>query len=160
VSAAQVDAAQFRQLLGRFATGVTILTITAPDGRLLGMTANSLSSVSLYPPLISVCVDREAEMHNAILAVDQFVVNVLSSGQETLARRFADKHEDRFEGIGYHINPDGLILLGGVLAHVECQRVAHYPGGDHTIVIGRVMGGSTSKGRPLLYYRGGYAALE
>jgi flavin reductase (DIM6/NTAB) family NADH-FMN oxidoreductase RutF len=99
-------------------------------------------------------------MHNAILAVDQFVVNVLSSGQETLARRFADKHEDRFEGIGYHINPDGLILLGGVLAHVECQRVAHYPGGDHTIVIGRVMGGSTSKGRPLLYYRGGYAALE
>ena len=160
MSAAEIDAAQFRQLLGRFATGVTIITVTAPDGRLLGMTANSLSSVSLYPPLISVCVDREAEMHGAILAVDQFVVNVLSSSQETLARRFADKHEDRFEGIGYHINPEGLILLGGVLAHLECQRQANYPGGDHTIVLGRVIGGSTSKGRPLLYYRGGYAALE
>jgi flavin reductase (DIM6/NTAB) family NADH-FMN oxidoreductase RutF len=160
VSSAEVDAAQFRQLLGRFATGVTIITVTAPDGRLLGMTANSLASVSLYPPLISVCVDREAEMHKAILAVDQFVVNVLSSTQETLARRFADKHEDRFEGIGYQISPDGLILLGGVLAHIECQRFAHYPGGDHTIVVGRVIGGSTSKGRPLLYYRGGYAALE
>ena len=156
----EVDAAQFRQLLGRFATGVSIITVTGPDGRLLGMTANSLSSVSLYPPLISVCVDREAGMHNAILAVDHFVVNVLSSTQETLARRFADRHEDRFEGIGYHISPEGLILLGGVLAHVECQRFAHYPGGDQTIVVGRVIGGSTSKGRPLLYYRGGYAALE
>ncbi|MFL5490233.1 MAG: flavin reductase family protein [Gemmatimonadales bacterium] len=156
----EVDAAQFRQLLGRFATGVSIITVTGPDGRLLGMTANSLSSVSLYPPLISVCVDREAGMHTAILAVDHFVVNVLSSTQETLARRFADRHEDRFEGIGYHISPEGLILLGGVLAHVECQRFAHYPGGDHTIVVGRVTGGSTSKGRPLLYYRGGYAALE
>jgi flavin reductase (DIM6/NTAB) family NADH-FMN oxidoreductase RutF len=160
VSPAEIDAAQFRQLLGRFATGVAIITVTSPDGRLLGMTANSLSSVSLYPPLISVCVDREAEMHRAILAVDQFVVNVLSSSQETLARRFADKHEDRFEGIGYHISPEGLILLGGVLAHLECQRHADYPGGDHTIVLGRVIGGSTSKGRPLLYYRGGYAALE
>ena len=160
MSPAEIDAAQFRQLLGRFATGVAIITVTSPDGRLLGMTANSLSSVSLYPPLISVCVDREAEMHGAILAVDQFVVNVLSSSQETLARRFADKHEDRFEGIGYHISPEGLILLGGVLAHLECQRHADYPGGDHTIVLGRVIGGSTSKGRPLLYYRGGYAALE
>jgi flavin reductase (DIM6/NTAB) family NADH-FMN oxidoreductase RutF len=160
LSAAEIDAAQFRQLLGRFATGVAIITVTSPDGRLLGMTANSLSSVSLYPPLISVCVDKEAEMHRAILAVDQFVVNVLSSSQETLARRFADKHEDRFEGIGYHISPEGLILLGGALAHLECRRQADYAGGDHTIVLGRVTGGSTSKGRPLLYYRGGYAALE
>jgi flavin reductase (DIM6/NTAB) family NADH-FMN oxidoreductase RutF len=124
------------------------------------MTANSLASVSLYPPLISVCVDHEAEMHGAILQVKQFAVNVLSSSQETLARRFADKHEDRFDGVGYHLTPDGLILLGGALAHIECQRYAEYPGGDHTIVVGRVIGGSTSKGRPLLYYRGGYAAIE
>jgi flavin reductase (DIM6/NTAB) family NADH-FMN oxidoreductase RutF len=124
------------------------------------MTANSLSSVSLYPPLISVCVDHAAEMHGAILKVKQFVINVLSSTQETLARRFADKYEDRFEGIGYQLTPEGLILLGGALAHIECQRYAEYPGGDHTIVVGRVIGGTTSKGRPLLYYRGGYAALE
>jgi flavin reductase (DIM6/NTAB) family NADH-FMN oxidoreductase RutF len=124
------------------------------------MTANSLSSVSLYPPLISVCVDHEAEMHAAILRVKLFAVNVLSSSQETLARRFADKHEDRFDGVGYHLTPDGLVLLGGALAHIECQRYAEYPGGDHTIVLGRVVGGSTSKGRPLLYYRGGYAATE
>jgi flavin reductase (DIM6/NTAB) family NADH-FMN oxidoreductase RutF len=160
VSVPEVDAAQFRQLLGRFATGVSILTVTAPDGRPLGMTANSLSSVSLYPPLISVCVDHEAEMHGAILQVKQFAISVLSSSQETLARRFADKHEDRFDGVGYHLTPDGLILLSGALAHIECQRYAEYPAGDHTIVLGRVVGGSTSKGRPLLYYRGGYAAIE
>lgn len=137
-----------------------MLTVTTPDGRPLGMTANSLSSVSLHPPLISVCVDREAEMHDAILQAPDFVVNVLASHQETLARRFADKHEDRFEGIGYHLTPEGLILLGGALAHIECHRHAEFPGGDHTIVIGQVTGGTTNKGRPLLYYRGGYTAIE
>jgi flavin reductase (DIM6/NTAB) family NADH-FMN oxidoreductase RutF len=155
-----MDPSQFRQLLGRFATGVTILTVATPEGRPLGMTANSVASVSLHPPLVSVCVDREAEMHEAVLRVREFVVNVLSSHQEALARRFADKHEDRFEGIGYHLSPDGLILLDGVLAHIECERFAEYPGGDHTIVLGRVTGGTTADGRPLLYYRGGYAALD
>lgn len=125
----------------------------------MGMTANSLSSVSLRPPLISVCVDREAEMHDVILKSADFVINVLSSPQETLARRFADKHVDRFDGIGYHLSPDGLILLDGALAHLECRRHSQHPAGDHTIVLGQVVGGSTSDGRPLLYYRGGYAAL-
>jgi flavin reductase (DIM6/NTAB) family NADH-FMN oxidoreductase RutF len=146
-------------LLGRFATGVTILTVTAPDGRPLGMTANSLASVSLRPALVSLCVDCEAEMHDAILRVPEFVVNILCSDQEMLARRFADKHEDRFDGIGYHLSPDGLIILDGILAHIECERYAEYPSGDHTIVIGRVVGGETADGRPLLYYRGGYAEL-
>jgi flavin reductase (DIM6/NTAB) family NADH-FMN oxidoreductase RutF len=124
------------------------------------MTANSLSSGSLRPALISVCVDRDAEMHDAILRVPDFVVNVLASHQETLARRFADKHEDRFDGVGYSQTPEGLILLSGALAHIECRRHAEFPAGDHTMVIGRVTGGSTNKGRPLLYYRGGYSALE
>lgn len=123
------------------------------------MTANSLASVSLHPPLISVCVDREAEMYDAILGVSEFVVNILSSHQEALARRFADKHEDRFGGIGYHLSPEGLILLDGALAHIECHRQTEHPGGDHIIVVGRVVGGATADGRPLLYYRGGYAAL-
>lgn len=156
----EIDPSQFRQLLGRFATGVTILTVATPEGRPLGMTANSLAAVSLHPPLVSVCVDREADMHEAALRVREFVVNVLASHQEALARRFADEHEDRFEGIGYHLSPDGLILLDGALAHIECERFAEYPGGDHTIVLGRVTGGTTADGRPLLYYRGGYAVLD
>ena len=159
MSASEIDPSQFRQLLGRFATGVTILTTKTAEGRPLGMTANSLSSVSLHPPLISVCVDREADMHAVILQAPEFVVNVLASPQEALARRFSDQHEDRFDGIGYHLSPEGLILLDGALAHVVCERGTTYPAGDHTIVLGRVVGGATDDGRPLLYYRGGYAAL-
>lgn len=159
MSPAEIDPSQFRQLLGHFATGVTVLTLVAPEGRPLGMTANSLSSVSLHPPLISVCVDREAELHDVIVRAPEFVVNVLASPQEALARRFSDKHEDRFDGIGYQLSAEGLILLDGALAHVVCERVARYPGGDHTIVLGRVIGGAAGDGRPLLYYRGGYAVL-
>ena len=145
--------------MGRFATGVTILTVNGTGDRPLGMTASSLASVSLVPPLVSVCVDHEAELHDTILASQIFVVNVLEGHQESLSRRFADRHEDRFDGIGYHRSPEGLVLLDGALAHIECDRFATYPGGDHTIVIGRVIGGTIGDGRPLLYYRGGYGAL-
>jgi 4-nitrophenol 2-monooxygenase / 4-nitrocatechol 4-monooxygenase, reductase component len=154
-----MDPSEFRQLLGRFATGVTVLTVATPGGKPLGMTANSLASVSLHPPLISVCIDREAELHDVIVRAPEFVVNVLASPQEALARRFSDKHEDRFDGIGYHLSPEGLVLLDGALAHAICERHGEYPGGDHTIVIGRVVGGTASDRRPLLFYRGGYAAL-
>lgn len=136
-----------------------MLTVRDDAGRPAGMTASSLASVSLEPPLVSVCVDHAAELHDLILAAHEFVVNVLESSQEELARRFADRHEDRFEGIGYHFGPEDRIRLDGALAHIECERFATYPGGDHTIVIGRVVGGEAHEGRPLLYYRGGYAAL-
>jgi flavin reductase (DIM6/NTAB) family NADH-FMN oxidoreductase RutF len=124
------------------------------------MTASSLASVSLQPPLVSVCVDHEAELHDLIVAVPEFVVNILESTQEELSRRFADRHDDRFEGVGYHLGPEGQILLDGALAHIECERFAVYPGGDHTIIVGRVIGGDTHEGHPLLYYRGGYAAMS
>ncbi|CAN5732049.1 hypothetical protein BH24GEM1_BH24GEM1_20090 [soil metagenome] len=146
--------------MGRFATGVTVLTVNGPGGRPLGMTASSLASVSLVPPLVSVCVDHQAVLHDAMLAAPIFVVNILESGQEALSRRFADRHEDRFEGVGYHRSPEGLVMLDGALAHLECDRFTSYPAGDHTIIIGRVIGGSTGEGRPLLYYRGGYGLRE
>jgi flavin reductase (DIM6/NTAB) family NADH-FMN oxidoreductase RutF len=145
--------------MGRFATGVTVLTVNGPGDRPLGMTASSLASVSLVPPLVSVCVDHQAELHDTMLASPVFVVNILEGHQESLSRRFADRHEDRFDGVGYHRSPEGLVLLDGALAYIECDRFASYPGGDHTIIIGRVIGGSTGDGRPLLYYRGGYGAL-
>ncbi len=145
--------------MGRFATGVTVLTVNGPGDRPLGMTASSLASVSLVPPLVSVCVDHQAELHDTMLASPVFVVNILEGHQESLSRRFADRHEDRFDGVGYHRSPEGLVLLDGALAHLQCDRFASYPGGDHTIIIGRVIGGSTGDGRPLLYYRGGYGTL-
>jgi len=154
-----VDAPEFRQLLGRFATGVVVITVVGPDGRLHGMTANSLASVSLDPPLVSVCVDHRAELHPIITKSDRFVANVLASNQEALSRRFADPHDDRFDGVGYQLSPEGGVLLDGALAHIECLIFAMHEAGDHTIVVGRVVGGSAGEGRPLLYYRGGYAAL-
>jgi flavin reductase (DIM6/NTAB) family NADH-FMN oxidoreductase RutF len=147
-------------LLGRFATGVTVLTTRDPSGRPAGMTASSLASVSLQPPLVSVCVDHTAALHDLITAAPEFVVNILESGQEEVARRFADPHEDRFDGVGYHVGDEGRILLDGALAHIACERFTMYAGGDHTIIVGRVVGGDAHDGHPLLYYRGGYAALS
>jgi flavin reductase (DIM6/NTAB) family NADH-FMN oxidoreductase RutF len=154
-----VEPAEFRQLLGRFTTGVCVLTARTADGRLQGMTANSLSSISLLPPLVLVSIDHGAAMHPTLTTGRAFAVNILSAGQEGVSRRFATGHEDRFEGVGYHESPRGLVLLDGALAHLEVEREACHEAGDHTIVIGRVVGGATHEGRPLCYFRGGYAAL-
>jgi len=159
VSAPDAPPADFRQLLGRFATGVAVVTTCSPDGRAVGMTASSLASVSLRPPLLSVCIDHAATIHEAILAAPAFVVNILDQSQELIARRFAEDHPDRFDGIGYRLGEHGLVLLDGAHAWIECERHDLVEAGDHTIVIGRVTGGATGEGHPLLYYRGGYGVM-
>jgi len=160
MSLPDIDPDEFRQLLGRFTTGVTVVTLGLPDGRPAGMTANSLASVSLDPPLVSVCIDHDAELYASLLAAPGFVVNILEASQESLSRRFATRHLDRFDGVGYHTSPDGHPVLDGVLASIECAPHATLPGGDHTIVVGRVLRGSASDGAPLVYFRGGYAGLD
>ena len=155
-----VDPAQFRQLLGRFATGVTVVTTRDPHGRPIGMTASSIASVSLDPPLLLVSVSREHDMHAALAVASRFVVNVLAADQEALSRRFAAEHPDRFDGIGYTETKHGLPILEGVLATIECEKRAEAPGGDHTVFFGLVTGGSVTDRAPLLYYRGGYASLH
>jgi flavin reductase (DIM6/NTAB) family NADH-FMN oxidoreductase RutF len=135
------------------------VTAIGPNGHPVGMTVNSLASVSLQPPLVLICIDREAEAHDTILDAREFVVNVLADEQEMLSRRFAEQHTDRFDGIGYGSSPRGLIVLDGVLAYFECRHYADYPGGDHTIILGEVVGGQVHSARPLLFYRGGYTGL-
>lgn len=157
---AGVDSALFRQLLGRFATGVTILTTTAADGAPIGMTASSVASVSLEPPLVLVSVDRQNEMHGALGAAPHFALNILAADQEALSRRFAEEEERRFEGVAYHPSRLGLPLIDGALAYVECARRQVVPAGDHTVFFGLVVHGSVTDRRPLLYYRGGYAGLD
>jgi flavin reductase (DIM6/NTAB) family NADH-FMN oxidoreductase RutF len=159
VTESAVDQAQFRQLLGRFATGVTVITARDPEGRPHGMTANSLASVSLEPPLLLLSIDHGAAMHGLLLTAPVFAVNILASNQETVSRRFAVDRAERFEGIGYQESPRGLILLDGALAHLECERDATHEAGDHTILVGRVVAGTALDGRPLCYFRGGYASL-
>ena len=155
------DPAQFRALLGRFATGVTVLTTRQADGRPTGMTASSVASVSLSPPQLLVCVDRRHEMHAALEAGRYFVLNVLAADQEALSRRFAadTAPSDRFDGVGYHDNERGLPVLDGVLASIECEKTNAVVAGDHTVFFGLVTGGAVTERRPLLYYRGGYATL-
>ena len=154
-----VEPAEFRQLLGRFATGVCVLTAHSAEGRLQGMTANSLSSVSLVPPLVLLSIDHRAHMHPTLTTCRAFAINILSARQEAVSRRFANELEDRFEGVGYHVSTRGLVLLDGALAHLEVEREACHEAGDHTIVVGRVVAGAAHEGRPLCYFRGGYAAL-
>ena len=155
-----VEPPQFRQLLGRFATGVTVVTSRLPDGEPIGMTANSLASVSLEPPLVLVAVEKRHDMHTAMEKGTHFVFNILSDDQEALSRAFAASEKNRFRGVSYRENQSGIAILDGVVAHIECEKQATVPGGDHTIFIGLVVGGDATDRRPLLYYRGGYAGLS
>jgi flavin reductase (DIM6/NTAB) family NADH-FMN oxidoreductase RutF len=153
-----MDAYDFRQLCGRFATGIAVVTARDSEGRPAGMTVNSFTSVSLDPPLVSIAIDRAASMHAVLHQATAYTINILESHQEALSRRFASGQQDRFEGIGFAPHRDDRIVLDGALAHLECVREALVPAGDHTLIIGRVVGGIAAEhGRPLLYYRGGYA---
>jgi len=155
-----VEPEQFRQLLGQFATGVTVLTTRTSDGRPLGMTASSVASVSLDPPLVLVSVNHEHDMHAALLEARYFVLNVLSADQEALSRRFAADHPDRFAGVGYSESRFGVPILEGVLANIDCEKQQVVPGGDHSVFFGLVIDGAVADRSPLLYYRGGYAGLR
>ena len=155
-----VESPQFRQLLGRFATGVTVLTTRSPKGQPIGMTASSVASVSLDPPLVLVSVEKVHDMHAALESGTHFVLNILSSEQEALSRRFAGEEPDRFLGVSYRENEHGIAVIDGVVAHIECEKRSAVPGGDHTVFIGLVVGGDATDRRPLLYYRGGYAGLS
>jgi len=156
-----VDADTFRSVLGRFASGVTVVTTRDGDDRDHGMTVSAFCSVSLAPPLVLICVDHAASSHDALLAATHFAVNVLAAHQEPVSRRFAgvDEHQ-RFDGIGYSRGITGAALLDEALAHIECRRHAHHDAGDHTVVIGEVEVAVAHADSPLLYYRGGYTQLE
>jgi flavin reductase (DIM6/NTAB) family NADH-FMN oxidoreductase RutF len=154
-----IDAEPFRRLLGRFATGVAVITARRIDGRPAGMTANSLASVSLCPPLVSVCVESRCAMHETLADAEDFALNILSAEQEEISRRFASRGVDRFDLTPWHATDSGLIVLDGALAYLECRCRTQVSAGDHTIFIGQVVGGRMGQGRPLLFYEGVYTRL-
>ena len=149
--AVTIDPDTFRSVLGRFASGITVLTARDDDGSECGMTVSAFCSVSLVPPLVLVCVDRVASMHDMLLRVSHFAVNILAAHQEALSRRFSgpDEHK-RFDGVGYSRGQSGAALLDDALAHLECRRVAHHDAGDHTVVIGEVEAATPFADRPLI----------
>ena len=153
-----IDEYRFRQVMGHFASGVTVVT-TAHAGHLYGMTVSSFASVSLKPPLVLICIDRTLNTHAAIVESGQFAANILEQRQEHLSRRFATSEDDKFTGVAWHTGRFGLPVLEGALAVIECQLRDTFAGGDHSIFVGEVMDSEISTGSPLLYYRRGYREL-
>lgn len=154
------DVAQFRRVMGHFASGVTV--VTAADPEVLGLAVSSFMSVSLAPLLVAVCVRNESTTWPRVRAGGgRFCVNVLADDQESVCRTFAQPGVDRFAGLGWHRSPGGSPVIDGVLAFVDCTIDAEYPAGDHTLVVGRVAGMDVLReGRPLVFYRGGYGRFE
>lgn len=152
--------ALLRQVLGRFPTGVVV--VTASDGAVpVGLSVNSFTSVSLDPPLIAFCADRRSRSWAAIRRSRAFCVNVLAEDQEAVSRVFATRGAEKFGGVGWSPAPSGSPLLEGVLAWIDCRIEAVHDGGDHEICVGRVdqLGVEREDG-PLVFYRGGYGRFE
>ncbi len=155
-----LDPATYRSTLGRFASGITIITARDAEGRDVGMTVSAFSSLSLTPPLVLICIDNAASVAPVLEHCETFAVNILADDQEELSRRFAKRELNRFEGVPIARGELGVALLDGALANLECRVSARQPGGDHTILIGEVKAANLREGHPLLYYRGGYGRLE
>lgn len=158
-----VDPFEFRSLIGHFATGVTVIT-SAEGDTLHGMTANAVSSLSLDPVMLLICVDKTAHSHTAIETARAFVVNILGEHQETLSRIFA-KHEDSppgtLRGQPFKKGQTGSPILTDCLAFLECRVANVLDGGDHTIFLGEVVDAAVvnQETGPLVFYRGGYHSL-
>ncbi|MDP3767594.1 MAG: flavin reductase family protein, partial [Dehalococcoidia bacterium] len=133
------------------------------DGRLHGMTANAVTSVSLNPLLLLLCVDKAANAHDELANGGRFGVNILADDQEDVSRLFAETREPeegRLGGLPFHLGPTGMPVIDGCLAYLECAVADQCAGGDHTIFIGEVLDGEvTREGEPLLFYRGGYGRI-
>ncbi len=152
----RIDPSQFRRVLGHFASGVTVVTVSY-GGCYHGSTVASFSSLSLDPPLVLICLDRRATTHTLIKQAGHFAVNILGEGSEDLSRHFATRDPAKFAAVPHHAGHTGAPLLDAAIATLECRVVAQYPGGDHSIFVGEVLTTNTQdNAQPLIYYRSGY----
>jgi flavin reductase (DIM6/NTAB) family NADH-FMN oxidoreductase RutF len=160
-----LDVLDYRRVVGRFATGVTVIT-TLADGEQHAMTCNSFTSVSLEPVLVLFCAEKIARFHDVVLSTGSWAVSVLAQGQEDVSRRFAVRGrplEDQFADLPHSVGPvTGAAVVDGALASLECRTVSTADAGDHTVVIGEVLGLGVPDpdGDPLLYYEGRYRAFR
>ncbi len=151
----------FKAALGRWATGVTIVTARAGD-RVHGMTVSAITEVSLDPPLVIVCADKSSNTLPLIEEGRVFAVNVLARDQEALSNKFASKKDEwqRFDGLEYDEGPTGAPLLHGTVANLDCRVVSASEHGDHVVFVGEVVAVRVSDGEPLLYFGGGYGGFS
>jgi hypothetical protein len=153
-----IDPKAFRSVMGSFATGVAVVT-TSRDGEQFGMTVNSLTSVSLEPLIVLICVVKGSRTGLAIRDRGRFAVNLLNSEQEEISRRFVSREQRRFRRQDASDNVWGVPLMEGALASLVCDVHLIHEIGDHDVVYGRVLHCDSSEGKPLLYWRGAYSAL-
>jgi flavin reductase (DIM6/NTAB) family NADH-FMN oxidoreductase RutF/DNA-binding FadR family transcriptional regulator len=156
---APVSGDAFRDVIGRFATGVTVVTTRDGDGD-HGMTASAISSLSLEPPMLLVCVHRRSRTAGAVRGSGHFTVNVLAEDQAAAAQRFATPVDDRFAGVATTRGPMGTLLLDGCLAHIDCEVEDLFAAATHHIVTGRVQRVAARAGAPLAYFRGQFGQLR
>ncbi|EPC00847.1 flavin reductase [Litchfieldella anticariensis FP35 = DSM 16096] len=151
-----IDTQRYKQVLGAFPTGVTVITALEEDDRLVGFTASAFSAVSMDPPLVLVCPSLSSDSYPVIKRSGRFAVHILGHDQQSIAYRFASKGRDKTEGIAWHRSALGNAILDGATAYLECQLWEDYPGGDHAIVVGEVrrLWVGDDKIDPLLYCRG------
>jgi flavin reductase (DIM6/NTAB) family NADH-FMN oxidoreductase RutF len=157
------DPLEFRSVIGHFATGVTVIT-TAAGEEMQGMTANALTSLSLDPVMMLVCVDKDSHTHRLLDQGGVFTVNILAEDQEEVSRLFAKRappETGALRGQPFTVGVTGAPILDGCLAYLECRVAGALDGGDHSIFLGEVVDGHvTGDGRPLLFYHGQYRRLE
>ena len=151
---------EFKAALGRFASGVTVVTTKDADGNLHGLTVSAFSSVSMNPPLILVCILKRTGSYSSFQESKVFVVNILDESQQQISNHFASHLDDKFSGQNYELNKNGLPILADCLVNLECSLKHSYDGGDHTIFVGEIEKTTVRDGKPLVYSQGKYRELS
>jgi flavin reductase ActVB len=149
----------FKEAMARFGSGVTVITTREYEGAPAGFTASSFSSLSLNPPLVLFCLDREAHCFDAFYGATHFGVNILASGQKDISNRFSQRSGDKFKDIGLLDGTTDVPLIEGSLVNLECRTTEKLPGGDHLIFIGEVEQVHLGEGAPLLFFMGKYHSI-
>jgi flavin reductase (DIM6/NTAB) family NADH-FMN oxidoreductase RutF len=151
---------EFRAALGRFASGVTVVTTRDAEGRLHGLTVSAFCSLSLEPPMILVCIEKTTGSHYAFEESEFFAVNFLAEGQEALSNHFASHIPDKFEDVEYRLGVGEVPVLENAFVTLECRLAYTYDGGDHTIYAGLVEKSNVHDENPLIYWHGNYRKLK
>jgi len=160
MTAPQIDSKEFRNALGQFATGVTVITTLDSNGNKAGMTANSFSSVSLEPMLVLWSLAKTAKTFDTFNQADRFAIHVLNADQQAISNQFASRCGDRFDGIQYTKGHGGVPVLADYSAVFQCEIESRFEGGDHIILLGRVIDFDNKCQAPLIFHGGQYADLD
>ncbi|MEN2750599.1 flavin reductase family protein [Psychrobacter sp. FBL11] len=155
----QLDSKALRNAFGSYMTGVTVITAMTDDGKPVGFTANSFTSVSLKPPLLLVCPAKSLSSFDVFANCENFAVNILSEDQQNISNIFAGSKDDRFSQIVWHTDEQGNPIIDGALTHFSCKTERNLEAGDHHLLVGQVLDFSAREGRGLGYASGGYFSL-